>query len=102
VLRAVHRLVEGCPKVHGADPRGGPRVATVSVRCVSRKASVPSPPTRICARLMSFLPGIRSVEIVTADATLHFRKALSDFSRLTLADDEKVARKFAAAPARHR
>ena len=38
-------------------PRGGRAAATASVRCVVEKPSVPSEPTRICARLRSFLPG---------------------------------------------
>ncbi len=54
-------------------------------------ASVPSEPTRMCARLTSFLRHQR-IDVVAADAALHLGKARRDLIGLAGAQREQVAR----------
>ena len=71
-------------------PRGAPSSGDSFNSMRVEKASVPSEPTSICARLMSLLAGHQRVEIVAADAALHLGKARGDLVGLARADGEQV------------
>ena len=90
VLRRLHRLVEAA-EMAGADrapAEHGDSFSSIAVE----NASVPSEPTRICARLTIVAPGHQRVEIVAADPALHLGKARCDLVGLARAEREQVAR----------
>ena len=74
MLRGLHRLVEAA-EMADADARAFRQRRQLQLDAGWRSASVPSEPTRRCARLRALRARRKRVEIVAADAALHLREA---------------------------
>ena len=89
ILRRRHRLVKAA-EMHAPTARR-PSCGESFSSILVENASVPSEPTSRCARLMSLRARHQRVEIVAADAALHFGKAPLDLASLARGKREQIA-----------
>jgi hypothetical protein len=99
VLRRIHRLEEAA-EVAGADRAAAEQRRKLQLDA-RRKRQRPFPADEDVREVDVVLAGHQRVEIVAADAALHFREPLGDLTGFARADGEQILSRAAAAARAH-